>query len=220
MSFQAPQRDQNLVRRHNPIDALDDPILLQFARRSAPLFLWSTDSFHILIGTFRLPFPGVRKAKGDNSMMTRHRLAGSLLSRAGFSLIEVMIVVVILAILATLLAPRVMGRTDDAKRAAAKAQIKNIESALQLYKLDNGVYPSNEQGLKALVQKPASGPQAANWRVGGYLAKVPSDPWGHLYGYSSPSAQGEFEIVSFGADGVPGGEGKNADLVNWSLEQN
>ena len=143
-----------------------------------------------------------------------------LISRAGFSLIEVMIVVVILAILATLLAPRVMGRTDDAKRAAAKAQIKNIESALQLYKLDNGVYPSNEQGLKALAQKPASGPQAANWRAGGYLAKVPSDPWGHLYGYSSPSAQGDFEIVSFGADGVPGGEGKNADLVNWSLEQN
>jgi general secretion pathway protein G len=131
-----------------------------------------------------------------------------------------MIVVVILAILATLLAPRVMGRTDDAKRAAAKAQIKNIESALQLYKLDNGVYPSNEQGLKALAQKPASGPQAANWRAGGYLAKVPSDPWGHLYVYSSPGAQGDFEIVSFGADGAPGGEGKNADLVNWSLEQN
>jgi general secretion pathway protein G len=131
-----------------------------------------------------------------------------------------MIVVVILAILATLLAPRVMGRTDDAKRAAAKAQIKNIESALQLYKLDNGIYPSNEQGLKALVEKPASGPPAANWKAGGYLAKLPSDPWGNGYRYASPGQQGDFEVVSFGADGAPGGEGKNADVANWNIEKN
>jgi general secretion pathway protein G len=150
----------------------------------------------------------------------RCRVAGLLLSRDGFSLIEVMIVVVILAILATLLAPHVMGRTDDAKRAAAKAQIKNIENALQLYKLDNGAYPSNEQGLKALVEKPSSEPRPANWKAGGYLAKLPSDPWGRVYAYSTPGKQGEFEIVSLGADGTPGGEGKNADLNNWELEKN
>ena len=150
----------------------------------------------------------------------RRRLPGVLLSGQGFSLIEVMIVVVILAILATLLAPHVMGRTDDAKRAAAKAQIKNIESALQLYKLDNGIYPSNDRGLKALVEKPTIEPRPGNWKAGGYLAKLPSDPWGRVYAYSTPGAQGDFEIMSLGADGAPGGEGKNADLINWSLERN
>jgi general secretion pathway protein G len=139
----------------------------------------------------------------------------------GFSFIEVMIVVVILAILATLLIPRVMGRTEDAKRAAAKAQISNLESALQLYKLDNGNVPSTEQGLKALVERPISGPPAPNWKAGGYIPKVPADPWGFAYKYATPSAQGgEFEIISFGADGVPGGEGKNADVVSWDLDRN
>lgn len=139
----------------------------------------------------------------------------------GFSFIEVMIVVVILAILATLLIPRVMGRTEDAKRAATKAQISNIESALQLYKLDNGNLPSTEQGLKALVERPASGPAAPNWKAGGYLPKVPVDPWGTPYKYTVPSSQGaEFEIISFGADGSPGGDGKNADIVSWDLDRN
>ena len=132
-----------------------------------------------------------------------------------------MIVVVILAILATLLIPKVMGRTEDAKRAAAKAQISNFESALQLYKLDNGNLPSTEQGLKALVERPASGPAAPNWKAGGYLAKVPVDPWGTPYKYTVPSSQGaEFEILSFGADGAPGGDGKNADIVSWDLDRN
>ena len=144
-----------------------------------------------------------------------------LRSCEGFSFIEVMIVVVILAILATLLIPRVMGRTEDAKRAAAKAQISNIESALQLYKLDNGNIPTTEQGLKALVDRPVSGPAAPNWKAGGYLAKVPVDPWNGPYKYTTPSTQGgEFEIISFGADGVPGGEGKNADIVSWDLDRN
>jgi general secretion pathway protein G len=142
-------------------------------------------------------------------------------SCAGFSFIEVMIVVVILAILATLLIPRVMGRTEDAKRAAAKAQISNIENALQLYKLDNGNVPTTEQGLKALVERPMTGPPASNWKAGGYLPKVPADPWGSSYKYTTPSAQGgEFEIISFGADGSPGGEGKNADIVSWDLDRN
>ena len=147
--------------------------------------------------------------------------AGRLKATDGFSFIEVMIVVVILAILATLLIPRVMGRTEDAKRAAAKAQISNIESALQLYKLDNGNLPSTEQGLKALVERPASGPAAPNWKEGGYLPKVPVDPWGSPYKYTVPSSQGaEFEIVSFGADGAAGGDGKNADIVSWDLDRN
>ena len=139
----------------------------------------------------------------------------------GFSFIEVMIVVVILAILATLLIPRVMGRTEDAKRAATKAQIANMESALQLYKLDNGNVPSTEQGLKALVERPSSGPAAPNWKAGGYLPKVPVDPWGFPYKYTTPSTQGgEYELISFGADGTPGGEGKNADIVSWDLDRN
>jgi general secretion pathway protein G len=146
---------------------------------------------------------------------------GRLRCCEGFSFIEVMIVVVILAILATLLIPRVMGRTEDAKRAAAKAQIANIESALQLYKLDNGNVPSTEQGLKALVERPASGPAAPNWKAGGYLPKVPVDPWGNPYKYAIQSTQGgEYEIISFGADGTQGGEGKNADIVSWDLDRN
>ena len=140
---------------------------------------------------------------------------------SGFTLIELMVAMFVLAILATLLIPRVMGRTEDAKRAAAKAQISNIESALQLYKLDNGNFPSTEQGLKALVEKPAAGPAAPNWKAGGYLPKVPVDPWGAPYKYTVPSSQGaEFEILSFGADGTLGGDGKNADIVSWDLDRN
>lgn len=154
--------------------------------------------------------------------MSRSRFRIDALKRCeGFSFIEVMIVVVILAILATLLIPRVMGRTEDAKRAAAKAQIANIESALQLYKLDNGNVPSPEQGLKALVERPSSGPAASNWKAGGYIGKVPADPWGFPYKYTTPSTQGgEYDIISFGADGTPGGEEKNADVVSWDLNRN
>ncbi len=144
---------------------------------------------------------------------------GSTIGQDGFSLVEVMIVVVILAILATLLVPHVMGRTEDAKRATAKAQIQSIESALQLYRLDNGLYPSNEQGLQALVSKPATGPAPTNWKAGGYLQKIPADPWGHAYKYSNPSPQADYEVVSFGADGVQGGEGRNADIVSWNLDK-
>jgi len=150
----------------------------------------------------------------------RHQVEeGFTIEQSGFSLIEVMIVVVILAILATLLVPHVMGRTEDAKRAAAKAQIQSIESALQLYRLDNGLYPSNEQGLQALVSKPAKGPTPTNWKTGGYLQKIPADPWGHAYKYTNPSPQADFEVVSFGADGVQGGEGKNADIVSGDLDK-
>ena len=137
----------------------------------------------------------------------------------GFTFIEIMVVVAILAILAALVVPRIMGRTDDAKRTAAKVQIRNIEGGLQLYKLDNGVYPTTEQGLKALVEKPTVGVIPKNWKLGGYLPKVPDDPWGTPYKYTSPSPKGDYEIISLGTDGEPGGDGKNADIANWNLDK-
>lgn len=144
----------------------------------------------------------------------RHRA----LDQRGFTFIEIMVVVAILAILAALVVPRVMGRTDDAKRTAAKVQIRNMEGALQLYKLDTGLYPSTEQGLKALVEKPTAGVIPKRWKVGGYLGKVPLDPWMTPYKYLSPIPKGDFEITSLGADGEPGGEDKNADITNWNLD--
>ena len=137
----------------------------------------------------------------------------------GFTFIEIMVVVAILAILAALVVPRIMGRTDDAKRTAAKVQIRNIEGALQLYKLDNGVYPSTEQGMKALVEKPSVGVVPKKWKLGGYLPKLPEDPWGNPYKYLSPSQKGDYEIISLGTDGEAGGEGVNADITNWNLDK-
>ena len=150
---------------------------------------------------------------------------------AGFTFIEIMVVVAILAILAALVVPRIMGRTDDAKRTAAKVQIRNIEGALQLYKLDNGVYPTTEQGLKALVMKPSVGVVPKKWKLGGYIQKLPEDPWGNPYKYlspsqtpvqnagQSPSLRGEYDIISLGTDGETGGEGINADITNWNLDK-
>jgi general secretion pathway protein G len=140
---------------------------------------------------------------------------------SGFTFIEIMVVVAILAILAALVVPRIMGRTDDAKRTAAKVQIRNIEGALQLYKLDNGVYPSTEQGLKALIEKPSVGVVPKKWKLGGYLQKLPEDPWGNPYKYLSPAPaqRGDYEIMSLGTDGETGGEGVNADITNWNLER-
>jgi general secretion pathway protein G len=170
----------------------------------------------------------------------KHRHRGSLASRlmpracggaAGFTFIEIMVVVAILAILAALVVPRIMGRTDDAKRTAAKVQIRNIEGAVQLYKLDNGVYPSTEQGLKALVEKPSVGVIPKKWKLGGYLPKLPEDPWANPYKYLSPgqssaqspgqntSQRGEYDIISLGTDGEVGGEGVNADITNWNLDK-
>lgn len=150
-------------------------------------------------------------------------------TEVGFTFIEIMVVVAILAILAALVVPRIMGRTDDAKRTAAKVQIRNIEGALQLYKLDNGVYPSTEQGLKALVQKPSVGVVPKKWKLGGYIQKLPEDPWGNQYKYLSPApvqqgqfgqqTRGDYEITSLGTDGEVGGEGVNADIANWNLDK-
>lgn len=153
------------------------------------------------------------------SPITHHSSRHRLYDERGFTFIEIMVVVAILAILAALVVPRIMGRTDDAKRTAAKVQIRNIEGALQLYKLDNGVYPSTEQGLKALIEKPSVGVVPKKWKVGGYLPNLPEDPWGNTYKYLSPSKKGDYEITSLGTDGEVGGEGINADITNWNLEK-
>ncbi len=138
----------------------------------------------------------------------------------GFSFIELMVVVVILGILAGMIVPRYMGRTDEAKTVKAKVDIAAIDTSLKLYRLDNGTYPSTEQGLMALIEKPATDPQAPNWNENGYLDKksVPKDPWGKEYLYLSPGVHEEYDIISYGADAAPGGEGKNADINSWELE--
>lgn len=138
----------------------------------------------------------------------------------GFTLIELMVVIVILGILAAIIAPRIVGRTDEAKVTEAKVQIKNFETALKLYKLDNGFYPTTEQGLEALITKPEAGRIPASWREGGYLEKkkVPSDPWGTAYVYASPGQNGDYDILSYGADAVRGGEGYDADIESWNLD--
>ena len=138
----------------------------------------------------------------------------------GFTLIELMVVIVILGILAGLIVPRIMGRPDEAKQIKAKMQSESLETALKLYKLDSGMYPSTEQGLQALVEMPETGIVPKKWRQGGYLekGKVPKDPWGNEFVYLSPGIHGDCDIISYGADGVPGGEGKNMDINSWEIE--
>ena len=135
----------------------------------------------------------------------------------GFTLLEIIVVVAIIAILASYIAPKVAGRVDDARISKAKSDIRVLESSLELYKLDNYLYPSNEQGLEALVNKPA-GEGAKNWRVGGYIKKLTKDPWGNEYRYAYPGNNGEFDVYSLGADATVGGEGEAADIGNWNLE--
>lgn len=131
-----------------------------------------------------------------------------------------MVVMVILGILAGLIIPRIMGRPEEARRTKARIQIESIETALKLYRLDNGSYPTTEQGLQALVEPPSAGKLASAWREGGYLEKgrVPKDPWDNEYVYLCPGIHGDFDLVSYGADGETGGEGKDMDINNWELE--
>jgi general secretion pathway protein G len=135
----------------------------------------------------------------------------------GFTLIEIMIVVTIMAILAAAIVPRLMDRPDAAKVSAAKAGIAVLRQQLQLYKLDNGFYPSTDQGLQALVARPGTNPLPANWKQGGYLERLPNDPWQRPYQYLNPGLKGEIDIFSLGADGQPGGEGAAADIGTWDL---
>ena len=133
----------------------------------------------------------------------------------GFTLIEVMVVIVILGVLAALIVPTVLGRPDEARIVAAKQDIASIMQALKLYKLDNRRYPSTEQGLTALVERPSIAPQPENWKS--YLEKLPNDPWGSPYQYLSPGLKGDVDVLSFGADGRAGGEGIDADIGSWDL---
>jgi general secretion pathway protein G len=138
-------------------------------------------------------------------------------SNQGFTLLEIIVVVAIIAILAAYIAPKVAGRVDDARISKAKSDIRVLESSLELYKLDNFVYPSGDQGLEALVNRP-SGENARNWREGGYIKKLTKDPWGNEYRYVYPGSNSDFDIFSLGADAAAGGEGEAADIGNWNLD--
>lgn len=138
-------------------------------------------------------------------------------SQRGFTLIEIMVVVIILGILAAIIAPNVIGRVDDAQIAAAKADLRGIRNALDFYRLDNFQYPSNEQGLQALVTKP-NDPNIRNWKSGGYLDRMPKDPWGNEYLYLYPGQNDDVDVYTLGRDGRPGGEGIDADIGSWDLE--
>ena len=131
----------------------------------------------------------------------------------GFTLIELMVVLVIIGVLAALIVPNVLDRADDARSTAARTDVNNIMQALKLYKLDNQRYPTAEQGLQALITKPSTAPAPPNWKP--YLEKLPNDPWGRAYQYLNPGVKGEVDVMSFGADGQSGGEGKNADVGSW-----
>jgi general secretion pathway protein G len=133
----------------------------------------------------------------------------------GFTLVEIMVVVVIIGILGALVVPKLLGRTGEARVTAAKTDIATMMQALKLYKLDNQRYPSTEQGLQALITKPTAGPAANGWKSGGYMEKLPKDPWGNAYQYLSPGIHGEVDIFSLGADGQPGGTGEDADVGSW-----
>jgi general secretion pathway protein G len=134
-------------------------------------------------------------------------------SSAGFTLIELMVVLVIIGVLAALVVPNVLDRADDARATAARTDVNNLTQALKLYRLDNLRYPTTEQGLQALVARPTTGPQAPNWKP--YLEKLPLDPWGQPYQYLHPGLKGEVDVFSFGADGKSGGNGRDADIGSW-----
>ena len=150
-------------------------------------------------------------SRGEASMPVRN------FPQRGFTLLEVMVVVVILGILAALVVPKVMGRPDEARVTASRQDIASLMQALELYRLDNQRYPTTEQGLQALVTKPQSEPAPTNWKPEGYVGRLPKDPWGHPYQYLNPGVHGEIDVYGLGADGAPGGEGNAADLGSWML---
>lgn len=155
---------------------------------------------------FALHFNSTQTIK---SAMLRNR-------QSGFTLIEVMVVVVILGILASIIVPKIMDKPDQARIVKARQDIRAIQSALEMYRLDNYVYPTTDQGLDALVKKPSGNPEPPHWKQ--YLDRLPVDPWGHPYQYLNPGVHGAIDIWSYGADGQPGGTGINADIGNWNLD--
>lgn len=138
--------------------------------------------------------------------------------QSGFTLIEVIVVLVILGILASIVAPNVIGNVDKSRVVKAKQDIRALESALQIYRVDNFRYPTTDQGLQALVEKPTSGDEAKNWQKGGYIPKLPKDPWQNEYQYISPGESGDYDLYTLGADGAPGGEDYNADITHLDIE--
>jgi general secretion pathway protein G len=149
----------------------------------------------------------IRKKQWNTNMQQRHT--------RGFTLLEIMVVVAIIAIMAAMIVPKLFGNVDKARIDRSRTDLKTVGSQLEMYKLDNFVYPSSEQGLGALVSKPAGQPDAPNWRTGGYLDAVPKDPWGTPYQYLNPGQHGAFDVYSLGADKKPGGQGADADIGNW-----
>ena len=162
----------------------------------------------------RCPQPSIASAScgrsGGSAQCARARTHG-------FTLIEIMVVIVILGVLAALVVPSILSRTDDARIVAAKSDIASIRQALKLYRLDNQRYPTTEQGLNALVAQPTDPPIPPNWKPGGYLEKLPRDPWGNPYQYLNPGLKGDVDVFTYGADGKPGGTGVDADIGSWDL---
>ncbi len=158
------------------------------------------------------------QSKGKEIEMHRYNTT-NIKSETGFTLIELMVVIVIIAILAAFVTPKLMNRADEARVTEAKIQIKNIETSLRLFKMDNGFYPSTEQGLQSLITQPVTGQIPENYRENGYMEKrtLPSDPWGNAYIYISPGMQGDYDIITYGADGEQGGDKLNADIINWEI---